>query len=62
MTGYTLLAVGSSFIFLAFMIAKVDLEKPKTIGWWFSNGFWYTAGAIGGGLMLEYLCVLDMLW
>lgn len=45
---------------LAFMIANVDLEKPTSIGWWFSYGFSYTTGAIGGGLILQYLCVLGV--
>jgi 4-hydroxybenzoate polyprenyltransferase len=55
--GFFLVAVGGSLCSLACMVANVNLEDPKSIGWWFGNGFWYPAGAIGGGLMLEYLSV-----
>jgi 4-hydroxybenzoate polyprenyltransferase len=54
-SAYFLVAVCGSFVSLALMIAKVDLAKPESIAWWFSNGFWYTAGSIGVGLVLEYL-------
>ncbi|KAF2711729.1 prenyltransferase, UbiA family protein [Pleomassaria siparia CBS 279.74] len=60
--GFFLIAVGGSFVSLGLMIAKVDLEKPESIGWWFSNGFRYTAELVGSGLMLEYFLVTEALW
>jgi 4-hydroxybenzoate polyprenyltransferase len=52
---YFLFAVAGTFLSLASMISRVDLANPQSMGWWFSNGFWYTAGSIIAGLVVEYL-------
>ncbi len=53
---YYLIAVGGESISLGSMIARVDLKSTESCWWWFGNGFWFTGGAIGGGLVVEYLC------
>lgn len=58
---FFLLAVGGPSMLLASMLVNVDLNDSMSIGWWFSNGFMYTIGAVGAGLMLEYFAVLGVL-
>ena len=52
---YYLIAVGGELMTLGSMIAKVDLKSSESCWWWFGNGFWFTGGSIGGGLLVEYL-------
>jgi 4-hydroxybenzoate polyprenyltransferase len=53
--GYYVVAVGGSVMSLGLMIQKVDLKSKESCWWWFGKGFWFAGGAIGGGLIVEYL-------
>ncbi|PYH43913.1 4-hydroxybenzoate octaprenyltransferase [Aspergillus saccharolyticus JOP 1030-1] len=51
---YYFLAVGGGSASLGLMIWRVNLRDSQNCWWWFSNGFWWTGGAIGMGLLAEY--------
>lgn len=45
---------GGAALTLGYMIAKVNLQSVKDCWWWFVNGCWWTGGAIGAGLAIDY--------
>ncbi|KAL5628592.1 hypothetical protein BROUX41_003340 [Berkeleyomyces rouxiae] len=47
--------VGGAAATLGVMIKKVNLRDVKNCWWWFSNGCWFTGGAIATGLGIDYL-------
>jgi 4-hydroxybenzoate polyprenyltransferase len=55
--GYYAVAVGGSGLSLGSMVANVNLKDKQSCWWWFSVGFWFAGGAIGGGLLADYLMV-----
>jgi 4-hydroxybenzoate polyprenyltransferase len=52
---YYVFAVGGSLWSLGLLLLRVDLENRDSCWWWFGTGFWYTAGAVFTGLLMEYI-------
>ena len=46
-------AVGGSFVALALMISRVQLQESASCWWWFGQGFWWVGFAISDGLLAE---------
>jgi 4-hydroxybenzoate polyprenyltransferase len=52
---YYLFVVGGSLLSLGLLLLRVDLENLGSCWWWFGTGFWYTAGVVFIGLLMEYV-------
>ncbi|KAE8375363.1 UbiA prenyltransferase family-domain-containing protein [Aspergillus bertholletiae] len=50
---YYFVSVGGASVSLGLMLWRVNLQDSKSCWWWFSNGFWWTGGSIGMGLLAE---------
>ncbi|KAF2462854.1 uncharacterized protein BDR25DRAFT_386095 [Lindgomyces ingoldianus] len=55
MWSYFLYAVLGNFVALASIIAKVDLEDPKSCNWWFQHANIWVGVSIGAGLVAQYI-------
>jgi 4-hydroxybenzoate polyprenyltransferase len=49
---------GGASLALGTMIRRVRLHDAKDCWWWFKNGCWFTGGAIGLGMLGDYIAQL----
>lgn len=54
-SAYFVSTIGFTAAAIGIEIASVDLQRPESCKWWFSNGFWPGSVAMVSGLLLEYV-------